>query len=248
MGRACERAGLERRGTHGFRHSLATEMLRAGASLPEVGQVLRHRSMLSTSITDPYQQAQVLAAVAEALARARRNEQAETVARSITDPSRQAQAQALVAAAEVLVRAGLYEQGRQRGPLNYRPLPAAQALAAVAEALARADQHEQATAVARSIIHPHLYWRERALTAAETARVGQHDQAATAAAKAKTAAHSTTNPDRQARALVAVAEALAEGRYETSASRGFCSVCRRTMDDGAGAGVVAGAVGDQSAH
>ena len=50
MGRACERAGLERRGTHRFRHALATEMLRAGASLPEVGQVLRHRSMLSTSI------------------------------------------------------------------------------------------------------------------------------------------------------------------------------------------------------
>lgn len=50
MGRACERAGLQRRGTHRFRHSLATEMLRAGASLPEVGQVLRHRSQLSTSI------------------------------------------------------------------------------------------------------------------------------------------------------------------------------------------------------
>jgi site-specific recombinase XerD len=50
MGRACERAGLERRGTHRFRHSLATEMLRAGASLPEIGQVLRHRSQLSTSI------------------------------------------------------------------------------------------------------------------------------------------------------------------------------------------------------
>jgi integrase/recombinase XerD len=50
MGRACERAGLERRGTHRFRHALATEMLRAGASLPEVGQVLRHRSQLSTSI------------------------------------------------------------------------------------------------------------------------------------------------------------------------------------------------------
>jgi integrase/recombinase XerD len=29
---------------------LATEMLRAGASLPEVGQVLRHRSTLATSI------------------------------------------------------------------------------------------------------------------------------------------------------------------------------------------------------
>jgi site-specific recombinase XerD len=50
MGRACERAGLERRGAHRFRHALATEMLRAGASLPEVGQVLRHRSMLSTSL------------------------------------------------------------------------------------------------------------------------------------------------------------------------------------------------------
>lgn len=50
MARACDRAGLERRGAHRLRHSLATEMLRAGASLPEVGQVLRHRSMLSTSI------------------------------------------------------------------------------------------------------------------------------------------------------------------------------------------------------
>ena len=50
MGRACERAGLERRGTHRFRHALATEMLRAGTSLPEVGQVLRHRSLLSTSL------------------------------------------------------------------------------------------------------------------------------------------------------------------------------------------------------
>jgi integrase/recombinase XerD len=50
MGRACDRAGLERRGSHRFRHALATAMLRAGASLPEIGQVLRHRSMLSTSV------------------------------------------------------------------------------------------------------------------------------------------------------------------------------------------------------
>ena len=50
MGRACDRAGLERRGAHRLRHALATEMLRAGASLPEVGQVLRHRSKLSTSL------------------------------------------------------------------------------------------------------------------------------------------------------------------------------------------------------
>ena len=50
MGQACRRAGLERVGAHRFRHTLATEMLRAGASLPEVGQVLRHRSALATSI------------------------------------------------------------------------------------------------------------------------------------------------------------------------------------------------------
>jgi integrase/recombinase XerD len=50
MGRACDRAGLERRGAHRLGHALATEMLRAGASLPEVGQVLHHRSMLSTSL------------------------------------------------------------------------------------------------------------------------------------------------------------------------------------------------------
>ncbi|MFI5898356.1 site-specific integrase [Actinoplanes sp. NPDC051513] len=50
MARACCRAGLTRRGAHRLRHTLATEMLRAGASLPEVGQVLRHRSQLSTAI------------------------------------------------------------------------------------------------------------------------------------------------------------------------------------------------------
>jgi site-specific recombinase XerD len=35
---------------HRLRHTAATEMLRAGASLPEVGQVLRHASALSTAI------------------------------------------------------------------------------------------------------------------------------------------------------------------------------------------------------
>jgi site-specific recombinase XerD len=50
MARACDRAGLDRRGAHRLRHALATELLRAGASLSEVGQVLRHRSQLSTAI------------------------------------------------------------------------------------------------------------------------------------------------------------------------------------------------------
>lgn len=50
MSRACQRAGLPRLGAHRLRHSLATDMLRAGAPLTEVGQVLRHRSQLATSV------------------------------------------------------------------------------------------------------------------------------------------------------------------------------------------------------
>jgi len=50
MGRACQRAGIPRVGAHRLRHSLATDLLRAGAPLAEIGQVLRHRSQLSTSV------------------------------------------------------------------------------------------------------------------------------------------------------------------------------------------------------
>jgi site-specific recombinase XerD len=48
--RALARAGLEpaTRGAHLLRHSLATTMVRRGASLSEIGQVLRHRSPNST--------------------------------------------------------------------------------------------------------------------------------------------------------------------------------------------------------
>ena len=48
--RASERAGLGPLTAHRLRHTAATEMLRAGAALPAVGQVLRHRSLLSTAI------------------------------------------------------------------------------------------------------------------------------------------------------------------------------------------------------
>ena len=47
---ACDRAGLARVGAHRLRHTAATEMLRAGASLPEIGQVLRHREQKTTAI------------------------------------------------------------------------------------------------------------------------------------------------------------------------------------------------------
>jgi integrase/recombinase XerD len=47
---ACTRAGLAEVNAHRLRHTAATGMLRAGAGLVEVGQVLRHASVLTTSI------------------------------------------------------------------------------------------------------------------------------------------------------------------------------------------------------
>jgi site-specific recombinase XerD len=48
--RACERCGLPDVGTHRLRHAIATEMLRRGAPLYEIGQVLRHRDIETTAI------------------------------------------------------------------------------------------------------------------------------------------------------------------------------------------------------
>ena len=47
---AADRAGLGAIRAHRLRHTAATELLRAGATLPEVGQVLRHRRVSSTTI------------------------------------------------------------------------------------------------------------------------------------------------------------------------------------------------------
>ncbi len=47
---AGQRAGLGRIHAHRLRHTAATSMLRAGAPLAEIGQVLRHREALSTAI------------------------------------------------------------------------------------------------------------------------------------------------------------------------------------------------------
>lgn len=49
LARACDRAGLAYVSPHRLRHTAATEMLRGGASLGEIGQVLRHRSSVTTA-------------------------------------------------------------------------------------------------------------------------------------------------------------------------------------------------------
>ena len=49
---ALQRADIQSptTGAHQFRHALATQMLRHGASLSEIGEVLRHRSLQTTTI------------------------------------------------------------------------------------------------------------------------------------------------------------------------------------------------------
>jgi site-specific recombinase XerD len=46
----AQRAGLPKMHAHRLRHTAATAMLQAGSPLAEVGQVLRHRSPLTTAI------------------------------------------------------------------------------------------------------------------------------------------------------------------------------------------------------
>ena len=52
VGKALARAGINcrRKGAHQFRHTLATEMLRHGASLAEIAEALRHRNPQTTAI------------------------------------------------------------------------------------------------------------------------------------------------------------------------------------------------------
>ena len=47
---ACVRAGVPPVGTHRLRHTAATAMLREGASLAEIAQVLRHREIKTTAV------------------------------------------------------------------------------------------------------------------------------------------------------------------------------------------------------
>ena len=48
--RACRRAGVPECGPHTLRHSLASGLLAAGASLPEIGEILRHSDPRTTAI------------------------------------------------------------------------------------------------------------------------------------------------------------------------------------------------------
>ena len=61
VGRACARAGVSRFGPHGMRHAAACELLASGASMEEIGQLLRHAQKRTTAIYAKVDQARLAA-------------------------------------------------------------------------------------------------------------------------------------------------------------------------------------------
>jgi len=59
VARACARAGVPRFGPHGIRHAAACELLAAGASMEEIGQLLRHAQQRTTAIYAKVDQARL---------------------------------------------------------------------------------------------------------------------------------------------------------------------------------------------
>jgi integrase/recombinase XerD len=59
VGRACERAGVPRFGPHRIRHTAACGLLAAGASMEEIGQLLRHAQQRTTAIYAKVDQARL---------------------------------------------------------------------------------------------------------------------------------------------------------------------------------------------
>ena len=59
VARACARAGVPRFGPHRIRHQSACDLLAAGASMPEIGQLLRHAQERTTAIYAKVDQARL---------------------------------------------------------------------------------------------------------------------------------------------------------------------------------------------
>ncbi len=178
---------------------------RSAGALAEGGAVLSGvAEAVARSITDGTRQAEALARVTGALARAGEHRKAEDLAESITDPDRQVRA--LVDIAAELARAGQPRQAeavtvRAEGLVRSIPRPFSQVknLAKVAGALARAGQLRGADAIAaqaETIIGSINDWDWQQggpdSPVDALARAGQHQ-------RAERLARSITDPRRQAK-------------------------------------------------
>ncbi len=165
--------------------------------------------------------AEVLAALARALATAGEHDRAAAIATHAEQvaheiPDRGERARALAALAAGLATGAEHERAEQVARDIPDPDERARALTALAGALAAAGEHDRAAATATHAIGlahhiPDPRDRARALTAlaGALAAAGEHDHAAATATHAIGLAHHIPDPRDRARALTALAGALA---------------------------------------
>ena len=178
--------------------------------LPAVWAMLGHLTRgeaLARSITNPYQQAKALAALAKAVASTGDLDRAEDLARSLTDPD--IQTWALAAVAEAVASAG--EVDRARGLADRvealarsitDPNRQGRALAYLVKAVASTGDIDRAEALVGSITDP--FWRGCALAylAKAAGAAGDID-------RAEALARSITNPEEPARTMADLAKTVA---------------------------------------
>ena len=193
-----------------------TDPDRQAQALTAVAQALaatgqhEQAEQLARSITDPDRQAPALTAVAQALAPGRPAlTQAESVARSITDPDWQAQA--LTAVAQALAAAGQQDRAEAAWPAPSPTRTSGQALAAVAQALAQAGWPSRPAVRPGRERGPLHHRPGPAGGGADRGGAGAGRRPASTS-RPSSVARSITDPDRQAPALTAVAQALAADR------------------------------------
>ena len=222
-----------------YRHAMSIRNQSIPARLPAVWAWLGrvdHAEALARTITDPDLQAEALAGLASAAARAgdpdrasRLATEAEALARTTTNPY--VQALALAGLASAAAQAGdpdrasrLATEALARTTTN--PVAQAQALAGLASAAAQAGDPDRASrlvteaeALARTITDPD--GQALALTglASAAAQAGDPDRASRLATEAEALARTITDPDGQALALTGLASAAAQAGDPDRASR-----------------------------
>jgi hypothetical protein len=202
-----------------YRHAISIRNRSIPHSLPSawarLGR-LEHAEALARTITDPGDQARVLAELAAAAARAGDLDRAEALARTLT--SSYARARVLAELATVASRAGdsdraslLVADAEALARTLTSPYARAQVLAELTAAVAQAGDLDRAEALARTITDPGDQARVLAELAAAVARAGDLD-------RAEALASSVSDPGDRARVLIQLATLAARAGDSSRAS------------------------------